>query len=75
MKTNKVHKLSPDEIRGALMTKLGRKFAAALAEKSGKSRPWVSRHISGTLTTDEGQELIASAIGRTVAQTFQQKAA
>ncbi len=57
------------------MAKLGRKFAEVLSEKSGKSRPWVSRHISGTLSTQEGQELIASAIGRTVAQTFRQKAA
>lgn len=68
-------KLGPDHIRGELIKVFGIGYAAALAKKSGKSNSWVSRHISGTLTTDEGQELIASAIGRTVAQTFQQKAA
>ncbi len=64
MKEQKIHQTiwTPDNIRGYLISKYGRKYAEALAEKSGMSRSWVSRHISGTLTTAEGRYLLASEV-------------
>lgn len=72
MDNAKIHETvwTPDKIRGRLIDKHGRKYAEALAAKSGMSRAWVSRHISGTLTTPEGQALIASEVDASVAEIW-----
>lgn len=51
------------EIREALEKRLGRAFCKQLAGLAGKSKPWVSRHIAGTLKTKEGRKLIAQQMG------------
>jgi len=63
-------KWTPDKIRGALVSILGRDWRPQLAEKAKKSGPWVSRHVSGTLKTMAGKELIADAINRPVAELW-----
>jgi len=72
MKEQKIHQTvwTPDKIRGLLTDKHGRKYAVALAAKSGMSRAWVSRHISGTLTTQEGQALIASEVNSPIEEIW-----
>jgi lambda repressor-like predicted transcriptional regulator len=62
--------LSPDDIRAGLIKRFGLKYAAALAQKTNKSNSWVSRHICGTLATEEGRAAIAEAIGKPVEEIW-----
>lgn len=61
------------EIRAVLKKKFGKDFCTQLARLAKKSKPWVSRHITGTLKTKGGRKFIAQKMGKVDGQMVSYK--